>query len=131
MNEIIIGAKPENLEMVQGFINEQLGACPPKIKNQINLAVDEIFSNISRYAYCHDNGTVTIRIAVEKDITIEFEDSGVAYDPLSAEEPDITLSAEERSIGGLGIFMVKKIMDSMDYRREDNKNILTIKKTIA
>jgi anti-sigma regulatory factor (Ser/Thr protein kinase) len=73
-------------------------------------------------------GTTTVRIAVDDDIIVEFEDGGAEYSPLLAENPDITLTAEEREIGGLGVFMVKKLMDSVEYRREGNKNILTIKK---
>jgi anti-sigma regulatory factor (Ser/Thr protein kinase) len=93
--------------------------------------VDEIFSNIARYAYHPDIGAAAVRISVGDDITIEFEDRGAAFDPLSAKSPDITLSAEERDIGGLGLFMVQNMMDSVEYRREGNRNILTIKKRLA
>ena len=130
MNEFYIEATLENVNTVMDFISERIKDCPHKIQNQIEIAVDEIFSNIARYAYNPDVGSATVRIAVGDDITIEFEDSGVAYDPLSRDDPDTTLSAEERKIGGLGVFMVKGIMDSADYRREGNKNILTIKKEL-
>ncbi len=96
-----------------------------------SVAVDEIFSNIARYAYNPETGGATVRVAVGEDVTIEFEDSGVAYDPLAADDPDVTLSAEEREIGGLGLFMVKKMMDAVKYRRDGNKNILTIKKKLG
>ena len=128
MNELLIEATLENMDRVLDFVSEQLGNCPPKIRNQIGIAVDEIFSNISRYAYDPEVGGVTVRVAVDDDITIEFEDSGTAYDPLAADAPDISLPVEEREAGGLGIFMVKNLMDSVEYRREGNKNILTIKK---
>ena len=131
MNELVIAAKLENMNAVLDFVNGKLEDCPVKIQNQIGIAVDEIFSNIARYAYLPGTGDATVRIAVNDDITIEFEDSGVAYDPLSREDPDVSLPAEERELGGLGIFMVKNIMDSVEYRREEDKNILTIRKKIA
>jgi anti-sigma regulatory factor (Ser/Thr protein kinase) len=88
--------------------------------------VEEIFVNIAHYAYTPETGSVTIRMSVQENIVIEFEDSGKPYNPLEKEDPDIKASAEEREVGGLGIFMVKKIMDKVEYRREGNKNILTI-----
>ena len=118
------------MNVVLEFINERLGDCSPKIKNQIGIAVDEIFSNISRCAYHPGVGAATVRIAVDDDVTIEFEDSGTAFNPLSAKEPDITAAAEKRKIGGLGIFMVRKIMDSVTYQRQGSKNVLTIKKKL-
>jgi len=130
MNELIIEAKVENLDAVQDFIRARIEDYPMKIQNQIGIAVDEIFSNIANYAYHPKTGGAAVRIVVDDNITIEFEDSGTAYDPLLADDPDITLSAEERKIGGLGFFMVKNIMDSVEYRRNGNKNILTIKKKI-
>ena len=130
MPELLIEAKLENMETVLDFINEQLGGCPVKIQNQIGIAVDEIFSNIARYAYDPETGSVAVSIAVDDNITIEFTDSGVSYNPLETAAPDTSLSAEEREPGGLGIFMVKKIMDTVEYRREGNKNILTIKKKL-
>ena len=126
--EFFIEAKSENMDAVLDFVNTQLGSCPSKIKNQIGIAVDEIFSNISRYAYHPSVGGAIVRIAVDDDITIEFEDNGAPYDPLAKSDPDTALSAEEREIGGLGIYIVKNIMDSVEYRREGDKNILTIQK---
>lgn len=131
MNELIIEATLENMDTVQEFIGERIADCPMKIQNQIGIVVDEIFSNIARYAYNPKVGGATVRIAVSDVITIEFEDSGIAYDPLSGDEPDVTLSDEDREIGGLGLFMVKKLMDSVEYRRDGSKNILTIKKKLA
>ena len=89
-----------------------------------------ILANIARYAYGESGGGVTVRVAVDGDIRIEFEDSGAAYDPLSSEEPDVSLPANERKIGGLGVFMVKKLMDSVEYRRVGTKNTLTIRKKL-
>ncbi len=129
MTELLIEAKLENIDIVLNFIGERLKEGPPKIRNQISIVVDEIFSNIARYAYHPEVGGATVRISVDDDITIEFEDNGVAYDPLSSQKPDITLPAEEREIGGLGLLMVKNMMDSVSYLRIGNKNILTIKKS--
>ena len=130
MNELLIEAKLENMDTVLDFVNERLGDCSIKIQNQIGIAVDEIFSNIARYAYHPEVGSATVRIFIGDDIIIEFEDCGAAYDPLISSDPDTTLSSEEREIGGLGIFMVKNIMDSIEYRRDGSKNVLIIKKKI-
>ena len=128
MNELYIEAKLENIDDVLDFVDEHIKNCPPKIRSEFGIVVDEIFSNIARYAYSPSVGGVTVRVAVDDDITLEFEDGGMAYNPLSAADPDLTPPVEERQIGGLGVFMVKNIMDSMEYRRDGNKNILTVKK---
>jgi anti-sigma regulatory factor (Ser/Thr protein kinase) len=130
VNELIVEAKLENINAVFDFIAEQLKNNPSKIRNKIHIAVDEIFSNIARYAYHAKTGKALVRILVAEDITVEFEDCGVAYNPLSAKTPDTTLSAEDREVGGLGIFMVKQIMDSVEYRRDGSRNILTIRKRL-
>ena len=133
MNELTIEATIENMDAVLDFVRAHIEDCPPKIKNKIAIAVDEVFSNIAHYAYrsnCPEARDVTVRVMAGDPITIAFEDSGAPYDPLAKDDPDISLSAEERDIGGLGIFMVKNIMDSVEYRREGNKNILTIKKEL-
>ncbi len=136
MAEIVVKAEVDNLDEVFDFIHQQLEEvdCPPKAMMQIDLAVDEIFANISNYAYNPEVGDAKIICNVENDplrVEIEFEDKGIPYDPLAKADPDITLSAEERQIGGLGVYLVKKNMDSVDYRYEDGKNILTIKKEIG
>lgn len=131
MNDLAIEAKLENMDAVLDFINERIEDCPPKIKNQIGIAVDEIFSNIARYAYNPETGGVVIRVAVEDEIIIEFEDKGKPYNPLEKTDPETTAALEEREVGGLGIFMVKKIMDNVMYRYESGKNILSIKKQIV
>jgi anti-sigma regulatory factor (Ser/Thr protein kinase) len=131
MRELLVEAKTENMDIVLDFVNEHIEHCTMKIQNQIGIVIDEVFANISAYAYNPTVGEVTVRIrANNEDITIEFEDSGLPYNPLTNEDPDITLSAEEREIGGLGIFMVKNIMDSVRYKRDGSKNILTIKKQL-
>ena len=130
MNELKIEAKIENMDAVQGFINEHITACSEKTTNQILIAIDEIFSNISLYAYNLKIGIVTIRIEVRENIVIVFEDEGIEYDPLASEDPDVSTSLEDRKAGGLGIFLVKNIMDSVTYKREGNKNILTLTKNL-
>jgi anti-sigma regulatory factor (Ser/Thr protein kinase) len=102
--------------------------CPIKQQTQIAIAVEEIFVNICHYAYSPLVGGVSIRIFAGDQVTIEFADKGTPYNPLLKADPDVTATAEERAIGGLGIFMVKKIMDAVEYRHEDNKNILVIRK---
>ena len=108
--------------------------CPMKVQMQIDIAIDEIFSNIARYAYAPDSGNVTVRLETETDplaVMITFIDSGMPYNPLTREDPDTKLSAEERQIGGLGIYMVKKSMDALEYVFEDGCNKLSIKKILS
>ena len=100
---------------------------------QIDIAIDELFGNIVHYAYNPEVGPVTVRVEVTEDplaVSITFIDNGVPYDPLAKTDPDVTLSAEEREIGGLGIFMVKKSMDEISYEYRSGQNILTIKKNM-
>ena len=136
MKELDVVAKTENLDVVTDFVNEQLEAagCPLKILMQIDLAVEEIFVNIANYAYSPEEGPATVRVQTDSEkstVDITFIDHGVPYDPLAKQDPDVTLSAEQRAIGGLGIFMVKKSMDDVTYEYRDGHNILTIKKGIA
>ena len=135
MKELTIAATVENIEVVTDFVNEQLEAldCPMKAQMQIDIAIDELFSNIAHYAYNPEVGDATVRVEVTEDplaVVITFIDNGVPYDPLAKEDPDTTLSAEERKIGGLGIYMVKKSMDEITYEYKDGQNILKIKKNI-
>ena len=134
----IFEATDENLEAVNDFIHAQIKpfSCQSQTLFQIDLAVEEIFVNISHYAYSPDKGTVQIECSAEKTadapakLTVSFTDSGKAFNPLAKPDPDITLSVEEREIGGLGIFLTKKYMDSVLYERKDNQNILTFTKII-
>ena len=135
MAELVIDAKTENLEKVLSFVDARLEEldCPMKVQMQIDIAVEELFVNIAHYAYAPGTGSAIIRFEAEEDpktAVITLQDSGIPYDPLKKEDPDVTLSAEDRAIGGLGIFMVKKSMDSMHYERKDGQNVLTIKKRI-
>ena len=135
MKELTINATVENIPKVTAFVDEQLEAfdCPMKAQMQIDIAIDELFSNIAYYAYNPDVGPATVRVEVVEDpmaVVITFIDNGVPYDPLAREDPDTTLSAEERDLGGLGIYMVKKSMDEVTYEYKDGQNILKIKKNI-
>ncbi len=135
MKELTVDAAIENIETVTNFINEELEKlnCPMKAQIQIDVAIDELFGNIARYAYNPETGKATVRIEVDQaplSVVITFIDHGKPFDPLSAATPDITLSAEERSIGGLGIFLVKKSMDLVEYEFENGHNILKIKKNL-
>lgn len=125
----------DQMEQVQAFVDEQLEQydCSMKAKFQLDVAVEEIFVNIAHYAYNPEVGDATIRCGVggsPLQVTIQFLDHGKPFNPLAKEDADTTLSAEERDIGGLGILMVKKSMDTVDYAYEDGKNVLTIKKSI-
>ena len=135
MKEITLNATVDNVEKVTEFVNEQLEriGCPAKAIAQIDIAIDELFSNIAFYAYSPEVGPATVRVDVEEDpvsVTITFMDRGVPFNPLKKADPDTSLSAEERKIGGLGSFMVKKTMDAVDYEYLDGKNILRIKKSM-
>ena len=133
--ELELEAAAENLPEVQAFVDEHLerADCPPKAQMQIAIAVEEIFINIASYAYAPDKGKAIVRVEVSEDpvtVTITFVDHGMPYDPLAKEDPDISLPAEKRDAGGLGIFMTKKIMDNVVYEYVDGQNILTLKKNL-
>ena len=132
-NEIVVDAKKEKLPEVLKFIDDHLDAagCNPASRMKIETAVEEAFVNVASYAYSKRTGDVYIRAERKEDpkaIEITIRDQGEPFDPLERAEPDITLNAEERPIGGLGILMIKKTMDDVSYRRENGYNILTIKK---
>lgn len=135
MKELIVEATIENVPKVMEFVDEQLEQfdCPMKTQMQVDVAVEELFSNIAHYAYNPGIGSATMRVEVVEDplaVVITFIDNGIPYDPLAKADPDITLPAEEREIGGLGIYMVKKTMDDVSYEYRDGQNILRIKKNI-
>ena len=135
MNELTIEATVENIEKVTAFVESHLEAldCPLKAQTQIAIAIDELFGNIAHYAYKPVTGPATVRVEVEESplsVVITFIDNGKPYDPLAADDPDVTLSAEEREIGGLGVFLVKKTMDDITYEYKDGQNILKIKKAL-
>ena len=133
-SELEVEANTQELQRVQNFVEEHLNTteCSEKAKNQIAIAVEEIFINIASYAYAPSKGNVAVRVNVsdEPTITITFIDHGTPYNPLIKEDPDITLSADERKIGGLGIFMTKKMMDEVSYEYKNRQNILTLTKKL-
>ena len=133
MKELTLKAIVENIGRVTEFVDKELEGlgCSVKAKQQINIAIDELFGNIARYAYNPRIGSATVSVDVTQDplaVTITFTDKGKSYDPLAKEDPDVTLSSEEREIGGLGIYIVKKSMDCVSYEYKDGKNILKIRK---
>lgn len=135
MTELTLPATVGNIPTVTEFVDAQLEKleCPPKAQAQIDIAIDELFGNIAQYAYDPETGPATVRVEVQDRpmaVVITFIDHGIPYDPLKNEDPDITLSAEERVTGGLGIFMVKKTMDEITYQYKNGQNILTIKKNL-
>ena len=126
-------ATDEALREALEFVETELekNGCSMKNLMQIQVCVEEMFVNVAHYAYNGAEGTVTLDIDVDNGVmTITLTDEGMQFDPLAKKDPDITLAASERPIGGLGIFMVKKSMDEVEYKREDNKNIFTMKKKI-
>ena len=128
-------AKTEALPDVLGFVEGTLESfeCPMKIQTAICVAIEEVFVNIARYAYLESAGDMTLYIGFDSQsqtITLRVKDKGVPFDPLKKPDPDITLSAEEREIGGLGIFITKKTMDSISYSNENGENVLTMIKKI-
>ena len=135
MKELELAATVENLNKVLAFVDEELEAmdCSMRSQMQIDIAVEEIFVNIAHYAYSPEVGKATIRVEVQPEpptVVLTFLDQGVPYDPLAKADPDVSLSAEERQVGGLGIFMVKKSMDDVQYRYENGRNILTLRKKL-
>lgn len=135
MRELTIEAELRNLDKVSGFVDEQLEEleCPMRAQMQIDVAVEEIFVNIANYAYAPGKGSAAIRMEWEPDtrtVSITFTDRGVPYDPLKKKDPNVRLPVEEREIGGLGIYMVKKSMDEMCYEYRDGQNVLCIRKRI-
>ena len=135
MKEWTFDASIDRIPWFTDQINELLEGldCPMKAQMQINVAIDEVLANIASYAYDSGIGETTARFEFDADtrtVSITFIDSGVPYDPLSKPDPDITLAAEEREVGGLGIFLVKRTMDDMSYVRRDGRNELTIRKRI-
>ena len=135
MKEITVDATIDNVQTITDFVDERLEEmnCPVKAQMQIDIVIDELCSNVARYAYSDKTGKVTVSVdTVDKPMKVwlTFTDEGVPYNPLAKEDPDITLSAEERKLGGLGIYMVKKMMDEFRYEYKDGKNIVTVCKII-
>ena len=115
----------ENIDSVLAFLDKELAKCSDDVRDKVALCADEIFSNISAYAFGSGSGDVVVNVTVDEVVTVVFEDNGIPYNPLNAPSPDLTLPAESRDIGGLGIFIVRNTVDSIFYRRDGDKNILT------
>ncbi|RKI81685.1 ATP-binding protein [bacterium 0.1xD8-71] len=135
MKEVTVEATLESIPVITEFVDGQLEQfdCPVKAQMQIDIAIDELFSNIVHYAYHPGTGPATVRVEVIEEplsVVITFIDQGVPYDPLAKADPDVTLSVEEREIGGLGIYIVKKNMNEITYEYKDGRNILKIRKEL-
>ena len=133
-NEITLEATRPNVGRAVDFVSAAAEELPfsLKEKNQIEIAVDEIVCNVASYAYDGSSGTFNLKVSTDQiGMIITVTDSGIPYNPLEKEDPDVTLSADERGIGGYGIFIVKKIMDDVSYEYKDGKNILTMKKRFS
>ncbi len=135
MKEVTVEATLESIPVITEFVDGQLEQfdCPVKAQMQIDIAIDELFSNIVHYAYHPGTGPATVRVEVIEEplsVVITFIDQGVPYDPLAKADPDVTLSVEEREIGGLGIYIVKKKMNEITYEYKDGRNILKIRKEL-
>ena len=133
MEKINVSAQAESLDEVLDFITRILSraGADPKRQSGLLIAAEEVFVNIAGYAYPSGNGEVTVAAeAGQNGFIMEFSDEGTPYNPLERADPDISLSAEDRKIGGLGIYMVKKMMDETEYRYCGGRNILTLRKKI-
>ena len=135
MKEKVFSAVKDALPEVIAFTEECLESfdCPMKSAMAICVAVEEIFVNIASYAYGEGSGEALLSFGFDENerlMTLVIADEGTPFNPLERDEPDITLSAEERNIGGLGIFITKKTMDTVSYKNENGRNILTMTKKI-
>lgn len=139
MHVLNVNADVKLLDDVNEFVNGVIAPydCSIDIQFQIEVALEEIYSNIAYYAYPNDIGPTTIYCKVEEQegkpslLIVDIIDKGVPYNPLEQDDPDITLSCEEREVGGLGIYLVKNSMDFVSYRHEEDANIFTIKKYLG
>ena len=127
-------ATPEKLDEVLAFTDRILKdlECPTSIKKLLDMAVEEAYVNIAQYAYAPGMGPASIRVETELNriVAVTLIDMGMPYNPLTKPDPDITLSVKKRPIGGLGVYMVKNSMDDVQYRREGDRNVLTIRKRL-
>lgn len=133
MQELVIEAKNENLDKVNEFVHAIISDSTFTKKSimQLDLIVEEIFVNIANYAYAPKTGLVKILSDIDGDcISLTFIDSGVPYNPLEKSDPNINLSVEERDIGGLGIFLTKKLVDDISYQYINEQNVLKFKKIL-
>lgn len=135
MKEKVFEAKDENMLEMLGFVEQELEnyGCSMRMQTAISVALEEVFINVAHYAYPDGNGKAKVSINIDPttdEMTCILSDSGIAFNPLTQDEPDITLPVEQREIGGLGILIVKKTMDYVEYSRENGENILTMRKKL-
>lgn len=133
--ELTLEALVQNMRAVLDFVSGKLEQydCSPVARMTVETAVEELFLNIANYAYSPGTGAVTVRVETVREplsIAITFMDGGVPYNPLAMEDPDPDLIAENRSIGGFGIFMVKSTMDAVTYEYKNGRNVLMIRKNL-
>ena len=136
MKELTVEAVVENIDLVTDFVNEELERhdCPMKAQTQIAIAIDELFGNIAKYSYTPKIGKATVRVELVDNplsVVITFIDDGKPFNPLEQAQPDVHASIDDRKQGGLGIFIVKKSMDMVEYDYKNGQNILMIKKSIG
>jgi anti-sigma regulatory factor (Ser/Thr protein kinase) len=135
LEKITVPARIDNLAQMIEFVTKAADAAGLEkgLVGKIQLASEEALVNVINYAYAGGEGDLELQYEIENDpktLIIQVADSGVPFNPLDKEDPDINLPAEDRPIGGLGIFMIRQIMDSVDYKRDNNRNLLIMKKTI-
>lgn len=135
MKEKVFEAKDENMLEMLGFVEQELEnyGCSMRMQTAISVALEEVFINVAHYAYPDGNGKAKVSINIDPttdEMTCILSDSGIAFNPLTQDDPDITLPVEQREIGGLGILIVKKTMDYVEYSRENGENILTMRKKL-
>jgi anti-sigma regulatory factor (Ser/Thr protein kinase) len=126
---ITVQASTDSLDEVLAFVETVAEDMPFKLQNQLAIAVEEVFVNIANYAYEAGGEAVITAESDDEKLVLTFEDKGTPYNPLEKDDPDVEASAEEREIGGLGIFMIKKLTDGIEYDFSDGKNILKISKS--
>ena len=137
MKELCTKAKIDNIDEVYGFLDGKLAEDVPDISRRdalkLHMVIDEIFNNIVSYAYDDEDGNVWFGFSYipdAKQIILQFQDGGMPYDPTKQASPDITLPTKERKPGGLGLVMVRKVMDTVSYEYCDGKNVLTMSKNL-
>jgi anti-sigma regulatory factor (Ser/Thr protein kinase) len=134
--EMTVDAELSQLEDVYSFIKQQLRSCGFDSDSvaQFSIIADEICANIVRYAYPGGGGKLTVGYTFDpasNDAALTFTDEGIPFNPLLIPAPDTTLSLEERGIGGYGIFIVRRTMDEVTYKRHENRNVLSFVKVLA
>ena len=129
-----IPAKLEGMDVILAFVSLLLdiNGCSTKARTQLRMAIEELYVNVTLYAYPSQDGWAEMRGSVDNGVvTFKLIDAGRPFDPLAKDDPDIMLSGEEREIGGLGIYMVKTMMDEMEYEYRDGCNRLTLRKQLG